>query len=168
MIKKLFKDISCLIDFLQKKEEISLQNFSEDNLKKVLLLASASYFETQIQQIVEEFANKSSNNNDALVNFLKNKAINRQYHTYFSWDANNANTFLRLFGESFKENFNSNKDSKLENSIKAFLEIGRERNRLVHQNFANYTIEKTSKEIFDLHNSAIFFVEEFKNQIMEK
>ena len=44
-------------------------------------------------------------------------------------------------------------DEKLDSSIKAFIELGRERNRLVHQNFGTYSIEKTSKEIYELYEN---------------
>jgi hypothetical protein len=53
----------------------------------------------------------------------------------------------------------SNDDDKLARGIQAFLEIGRERNRLVHQNFGTFTLEKTTDEIYQLYESAIYFVE---------
>ena len=35
-------------------------------------------------------------------------------------------------------------EAQLDESIRAFLEIGRERNRLVHQNYGMFTLEKTA------------------------
>ena len=42
-----------------------------------------------------------SNKNELLVSFVNNKAISRQYHTYFSWKDTNANSFFGLFGDIF-------------------------------------------------------------------
>ena len=52
-------------------------------------------------------------------------------------------------------------------AIEAFLEIGRERNRLVHQNFGTFTLEKTSKEIYDTYRSAVEFVEWVPRELRE-
>ena len=62
-----------------------------------------------------------------------------------------------------REKVRGNKD--LENSIGAFIEIGRDRNRLVHENFASFSLEKTSKEIYGLYRSALKFVDWFPVEI---
>ncbi len=167
IVDTLFKDISDLMKFLQDKEEISLTSFSDSNLRKNLLLASASFFENRFQSIIEKFTINKSNNCIALVSFLRNKAIKRQYHMYFNWDGNNVNSFLGLFGENFRDAFKEivNSGDDLKDSISAFLEVGRERNRLVHQDFGNYPLEKTSEEIFKLHNKAMIFVSRFESEI---
>jgi hypothetical protein len=54
-----------------------------------------------------------------------------------------------------------NKDSKLESAISAFIELGQIRNQLVHQNFADFYLEKTSEEIYKLYKDALVFVELF-------
>ncbi len=33
---------------------------------------------------------------------VKNKAVSRQYHTWFDWNANNANAFFNMFGDGFR------------------------------------------------------------------
>jgi len=93
--------------------------------------------------------------------FIKNKAITRQYHTYFHWDSRNANAFFGLFGESFKV-FMKQKvddDPNLDSAIKAFMSIGLERNRLVHQDFGNFVLEKTAADIYEQYRIALKFVE---------
>ena len=50
-------------------------------------------------------------------------------------------------------------DDQLDISVKAFLEIGRERNRLVHQDYGTFTLEKTADEIYKLYQAALTFVE---------
>jgi hypothetical protein len=51
------------------------------------------------------------------------------------------------------------KCNELENSIKSFMEIGSSRNRLVHQDYGSFTLEKTSDEVYASYNSALRFVE---------
>lgn len=50
-------------------------------------------------------------------------------------------------------------DESLKESLDAFLEIGRLRNELVHQDYANYVLLKTSTEIFKLYKTAIRFID---------
>ena len=44
-------------------------------------------------------------------------------------------------------------------TIKAFLELGDGRNRLAHQNFAAFAMEKTADEIFSLYQDAMPFID---------
>ena len=49
-------------------------------------------------------------------------------------------------------------DETLAESIRAFMEIGRERNLLVHSDYASYLINKTPEEIYTLYQKANEFV----------
>jgi hypothetical protein len=51
------------------------------------------------------------------------------------------------------------KDAALKAGLDAFMEIGRLRNELVHQDYANYVLLKTSAEIFDMYETAIQFID---------
>lgn len=167
IVDSLYNDIQELESFLNEQNEISLKSFSESNLRKNLLLASASFYEVKIQSILEDFSRERSTNCSALVAFVRNKGIKRQYHTYFNWDSNNANSFLGLFGEEFKESFKLiiANDDDIKDSISAFIEIGRERNRLVHQDFGSYTLEKTAEELFNLHKKAFIFLTKLNEEL---
>jgi len=166
VIDRLYSDFENLHRFLIDKKEIDYANFLEDSFRKNLLIASASFIEDAIQQILIDFF-KSSTKDEIIVNFLEKKAISRQYHTYFDWNSSNVNSFLRLFGKEFKNKFDSQKNEKIENYIKSFIELGRLRNELVHKNFINYTLEKTTKEIKELFDNSyqftIFFQESLNN-----
>lgn len=163
VIDKLYEDVKELLSFLEEKEEISFLNTIDKNFRKTLLMASASYFEDRFKFTLKSFVEDASKDNRLLVEFVKNKAISRQYHTYFDWDAGNANRFFALFGDTFKNYMKSQiKDNdELNQAIKAFMEIGGERNRLVHQDFGAFQIEKTADEIYKLYKSALLFVERF-------
>ena len=50
----------------------------------------------------------------------------------------------------------SNEELKIQ--MKAFLEIGNERNKMVHENFLTYSLEKTFEEIVDLYHKGKPFV----------
>jgi hypothetical protein len=94
-------------------------------------------------------------------NFVRNKAVARQYHSWFQWDENNANQFYGLFGAQFRsEMSNRVKGSDdLRTGVAAFLELGSERNRLVHQDYTTFPLDKTLDEIYALYRTALTFVE---------
>ena len=52
-------------------------------------------------------------------------------------------------------------------SILDFLEIGREKNRIVHEDFSSFFMEKTFEEINNLYLSAKIFVDWFPG-VMEE
>jgi hypothetical protein len=101
--------------------------------------------------------------------FVRKKAISRQYHTLFSWDTPNANQFFGYFGDEFRIGMSQKiqTSDKLLESIRAFMEIGRERNRLVHQDYATFPLEKTLDEIYALYQKGLYFVEILPNALRE-
>jgi hypothetical protein len=58
-------------------------------------------------------------------------------------------------------------DAQLREAIRAFIELGRTRNQLVHQNFAIFPLEKTAEEIYNLYKNALLFVEGFPSKLRE-
>jgi len=50
------------------------------------------------------------------------------------------------------------KDEELRLAVGAFMELGRDRNRLVHEDFATFVLEKTAEEIYAQYKSALCFV----------
>ena len=94
-------------------------------------------------------------------------AIERRYHVWFDWRAHNANKFFRAFGSSF-ESFMKERVRlayELDDSIRAFLEIGNLRNQMVHENFAVFYLDKTVPEIIDLYKKALGFVNAFPDDL---
>ena len=53
-------------------------------------------------------------------------------------------------------------DEAFDVGVRSFIEIGRERNRLAHQDFGSYVLEKTFDEIYDLYNRARVFPERLR------
>lgn len=165
-IQKLIDNYYELYDLLVKQGEISQSIQVNEHYRKILLLSCASYYEKQITQIIKDFVMLKTED-DRIISFVNNKAITRQYHTYFQWDqTNNINQFLGLFGAEFKKTISKEIKSsdELSKQISSFLEIGAERNKMVHQNFLEYQLEKTFDEIVKLHKEALNFINYIKSK----
>lgn len=171
IIDQLYKDGNELVNYLKSQQQLSFYNEAENSFRKTILLSAASYFEKEITDTIVEFAKFHTNDNVLVISIIKQKAISRQYHTYFDWDqASNANKFFSLFGEEFKNMMikKVKDEDRLNQSIKAFLEIGQERNKMVHQNFAEIVIDKTAEEIYKLYQDSLFFVRTIKQELIQE
>jgi hypothetical protein len=166
IIDRIYQDNLDLLKFLEEKNEPSFMIQFNTVFTKTLLLSAASYFEHEICRMIQSFIERKTQNDECITTIVKQKAIERQYHTYFDWDGKNANKFFSLFGRTFKEkrlqDVKENPD--LQFAIKSFLEIGSERNKLVHQNFADCTVEKTAAEVYELYQQASIFIDFLDNQ----
>jgi hypothetical protein len=163
VVDTLHAQFSDLVQLLDQGGEISLRALADDSFRKSLLLCAASYFEHELTMSLIAFVEEASNSNLLITSFLRNKAISRQYHTWFKWEDNNANQFFGLFGSDFRDYMKAlvKTEVDLDESIRAFLEIGRERNRLVHQDYGTFTLEKTANEIYQRYGQAQRFVDRF-------
>ena len=161
VVDVLHEDFSALLSVLDEADEVSLRAVADDNFRKSLLLAAASCFERRMTETVLSFVEDAAHRNLLVTALVRNKAVSRQYHTWFQWDAGNANSFFGLFGSGFRDFMKSRigEDDDLDDAVRTFLEIGRERNRLVHQDFGAFPPEKTTEEIHALYRRALRFVE---------
>jgi hypothetical protein len=159
IVHRLYEDFTALTGALGQAVEPSLCVTANDCFRKALLLAAASHFERTITASVLAYVEASSQKNPLVREFVRQKGLSRQYHTLFQWDGKNANKFFSLFGDDFRKHAEKcvRGDSKLEDGIKAFLELGDDRNRLVHEDFGNFSLEKTADEIFALFERAQTF-----------
>ncbi|MDC7243582.1 MAG: HEPN domain-containing protein [Sphaerochaetaceae bacterium] len=169
IIDNLYNEINDIILKLENESEISLALDAKRHFTKIFVLSSASYFEDEIQKILEKFVTITSSEDKRLINFVRKKAILFQYHTYFDWGEKgnplkprkNANSFFAMFGNEFKERINDEiKDKEdVKKSIECFIELGHIRNILVHNNFAAYNnIPKTLEEFYSMYLSAEGFI----------
>ncbi len=97
VVDRLHGEFSSLIAFLETASEVSLRSTADDNLRKALLLAAASHFETRMTDVVLLFVSKVTNQHQLITSLVRNKAIARQYHTWFTSDSKNANSFFAMF-----------------------------------------------------------------------
>lgn len=160
-IDRLYEEAAAVIRTLQQSPEVSLQVIAGDHFRKALLLGAASYFEQRVCACVLGFVRERSDGSLLVESFVRNKAVARQYHTWFQWEARNANYFFGLFGSRFKALMEKRVDEsdELRAAIRAFLEVGSERNKLVHQDYATFSLEKTFDEIYFLYQTALRFVD---------
>jgi hypothetical protein len=130
-------------------------------MPKIVLLAAASYLEVEVQRIVMEFYEEVTTTHPEAVAFVRNKAIKRQYHTYFAWDDGRANGFFGLFGDTCLNHYKSllRTDQELAQNVKDFCLLGSLRNQLVHGNYAAFNLDKTAEEVYGLYLSAAQFVD---------
>jgi hypothetical protein len=156
-----------VLRLLEGAGEPSLRSAAEDTMRKALLIAAASYFERRITECVTDFVGRVTGQTELVVEFVRNKAVTRQYHSWFAWEANNANAFFGLFGKPFREYMEAQvrTDAELDQSIRAFLELGLDRNRLVHQDFASFALQKTTDEIYDAFRKGMVFARKFPDML---
>jgi len=167
VVDRLYREFQELVSYLDKGAELSLRSTADENFRKALLMAAASYFERRVCDDLVEFFESMSSKNPLVREFIKKKAISRQYHTFFDWESRNANLFYGLFGDEFKSfmRIEIKDDPEFEQCASAFIELGRERNRLVHQDFGTFPLEKTSDEIYQLYQRALYFVENMPSKL---
>ena len=160
-VDRLHDEFGALIALLDAQNEPSLRASVDDNFRRSLLLAAASYFESRMTSCVLAFAEEVTGTDTLLTEFVRIKGVERLYHTWFSWKDNNATTFFSLFGSEFKALMKASvaQDEQLESAISSFMEIGRDRNRLVHENFASFTLEKTADDIYAAYKNGLHFVD---------
>lgn len=170
-IAKTLEDYREVISRLNVTNDPSLHSFTQNEFCKALLLSSASYFEHRITSLIEEVVRLASHDSDMVRAMVKQKVIDRQYHTYFNWKEtklSSINPFLSLFGETFSASFKAIvKDNEtLAASVLAFMEVGGLRNQLVHLNYVTFPINKTFDEVISLYGSSVLFVKELEKQLM--
>lgn len=159
-IKRQYQDSQELYTYLLDKGEISFATYIDNVYKKVLVLSAASYFESKISELIFKYAITASGSDKRIVTLIESKVIERQYHTLFDWKANNTNTFWKLFGEATKDSVRQkiNNDEKLKAAEQSFIDLGRQRNLLVHENFAEFDVNTTVEEIYNKYLQACNFI----------
>ena len=161
IVDSLHSEIEDLLAFLDKSNEISLRNTVDGNFRKALLLAAASNYEKRLTDAVVNFVQEVTSRDHVVSWLVQNRVVARHYHTWFDWNQANANHFFGMFGQSFRRHVQSviREDDGLSLSVRAFLEIGRDRNRMVHDDFGSFSLEKTSGEIYETYQIGSRFVE---------
>ena len=159
-VDRMYEDFAEASSYLMAHQP-SLGLTADEAFRKNLLVASASYFEERVKEIILDYVRESTDGNDRIAEFVRVKVTERGYHGLFDWNARNANQFWSSFGTSFNSAMRGKiqEEPRLSEAIRAFLELGKERNRLVHQNFGLFSLEKTSVEIYKSYKIALEFVE---------
>lgn len=167
VVDRLYSDFKLIIEQID-LSEISLRNSAEEIFQKSLYVAIGSYFERRIGAIVLELVGRSSGDSALVTEFVRNKAISRQYYTYFDWDKANANKFFSLFGAEFRAYMSEyvSENPEYGDAIRAFMRVGDVRNEVAH-NFEHVSIDTTTGDIYELYKSALLFVDQIPRRFDE-
>lgn len=159
-VTRLYDEAAAIINYLLGQGRVSESNSVADIYRKSLLLGCASYFEHILTNAVSQYVIEKSGKSTILHSLIKNKVINRQYHSWFDWDKGNGNKFYTMLGSEFKAAIGKDlkDDTILKKGESDFVELGNERNKLVHQNFSNFALELTLDEILSKYHSAVVYV----------
>lgn len=161
VIDKLYKDYKDQHARLIDVGEVTIANAYQSQFSKVLLLASASYFESATIIVIHNMLNPSQCSITKL--FIDNKALKRQFHSLFEWERRDAgvNRFFSLFGADFKDFMKEKvkQDDLLKQSMGDFIELGDQRNKLVHENYASFRLNLTTEEIYRKFKNAHIFID---------
>lgn len=160
-VKTFYERQSELIKHLLEAKELSFAQDAEQMLQRNLPLAAASFLEERVCALLLKFVDVRTGGCTELRSLVEIKAVKRQYHSLFEWDQPNGfNKFFSLFGPEFKNAVITEiaEDPGLRRAAREFIEIGSLRNKIVHQNYATFVVDKSAAEIFVLFEGAIRFV----------
>ena len=157
-----------LIEYLLSNNQVSYASDANDNFRRSLVIAIASFFEEEISGIVRKLPLLHANGNVFLVSLIEKKAISRQYHTYFDWERSNANSFFSMFGAEYKAACEKkfNEDPALKAGVLAFLSLGATRNLIAHGNYIAFNVDKTPEDIVKEFRQAMVFVEYVRSSLL--
>ncbi len=173
-VEELLRDHRELVEYLESGNSLLLRDRAESAFAKTLLIAAASYFEGRLTQMIIDLYLEMTQGVEELAEFVKRQAIGRRFAQLFQWGSDespgrNANSFYILFGDGFsahmKQRVQDNRD--FDESVKAFLEIGNLRNQMVHENYADFQLNKTVEDVYSLYTRAARFVDKFPDAIRQ-
>ena len=168
-VETFYNNSTTLLSLLTDSGEISLQVWASDYLRRFLVVVSATYFETEIIRILKDLA--SSHSTSVFLKTFVHSTVDRQFFNYFDWHAQNANKFFSLFGDQLKGEVAADvaSNSYLDDAIKAFMEICRTRNGLVHDelNLETADLPKTTQEYFELFQKGLTFLDYLEHKLTQ-
>lgn len=166
-VESLYADYVGLVEDLSNSNNPSGLAALNRSYHKVVLIAAASNLEAQVKRIMKEVFEREGR--PELGTFVEKRVMARNYHTLFEWDRGKATGFFASFGDNCSKRFKSMlvNDSEFRQEHDAFMKLGGLRNRLVHQDYASFSLDDTPDELIGLYRNAIRFPERFKAIILE-
>jgi hypothetical protein len=146
----------------------SLRQLYLDDPRSWLVLSAASLFEHRITEALLTYAERVSNSDGCVISLIRNKAMKRQFHTFFEWGKRKLGAFPTLLGEKLGQKLKKTcATSPGKKQMEAFLEIGELRNCLVHQNYAEFALDKSADDVRRLCEHADLFVEQVEGLLAQ-
>jgi len=161
IIEEMYRRHRELRTYLEENKELSFLTLIDEEFRRTLVLAIASSFEDVMQITVQDFVKSKSAGSLEILSLINIRFIKRQYHSWFDWEKRNVNKFWSFFGDEFKSlrlaDLSAN--AGLSDSMRDFIELGELRNRIVHQNFALFSVDLSVEDIYKKYLSASDFID---------
>jgi hypothetical protein len=156
--------------YLIDAREVSYATDFNTSFRRSLVLAIASFFEHEVTAVMREIPVQHAEGCDIIASLLERQVIRRKYHTFFDWDDLKPMPFFALFGDAYKTMAQTRvkADAEVGAAMRAFLELGQIRNRLVHGNFVAFDIDKTPDELIGQFRIAQKFIAFMKETLLAK
>jgi hypothetical protein len=166
-VNTMFEDYQGLVRDLRGMSPSGLSALNR-SYHKHLLVAAASDLESRVKELVPEIFLRHGR--DELSAFVAKNVLSRGYSTLFSWNDETAQPFFAGFGEACGKGFKARlkTDDALKTEHDAFMRLGNLRNRVVHNNYAMYSIELTPAEVIELYHQAVQFTHRFEDLIFSQ
>jgi RiboL-PSP-HEPN len=166
VVDEFYNDYRQLVALLNGPETASLRVSMNDKLSRALVLVIANFYEGDIKEILLNlFRTKSSS---PLIHPFLESSMERRYHEFFDWKAQNANKFFAMFGDAFRRQAMEDvrNTRELEEGVRAFMEIGQMRNVLAHEQLLGVLLPKTADEYYALHQKALVFIQYLRERLV--
>lgn len=166
VVDEFYNDYRQLVELLDGPDTASLRISINDKLSRALVLVIANFYEGEIKGILLNLFQTRSTS--PLIPPFLQSSMERRYHEYFDWKANNANKFFAMFGDDFRRRaFEDVRTTRaLEEGMQAFMEIGQMRNVLAHEQLLGVPLPKTADEYYALHQKALVFIQYLRDRLV--
>lgn len=167
-VERVYNELRAVRALLTERGEPSDLVAFEQLSAKTLLLCAASFFERYISASLLETAG-ATGTSPIFRTFIEKQALERKYHSMFDWDRSNTNKFFALFGPDIRDWMKGiiDADDALAASVREFIFLNSERNKLVHGNFAAISTDVTVEEVWQKFTAAEKFSEWLVGKLKE-
>lgn len=141
-----------------------------DIFHKYATIAAASRLEEETKQLLRDMPEEIPAG--APMKFIERKDISHGFHKLFAWERSNANKFFSQFDDDSGKfsTFMGKKgeeDTDFKEEAICFVHLGRERNRIVHNDLAEAKVEWTGRDIMDRFERGRKFLSNFRTYALE-
>lgn len=145
---------------------LSLLVAAEDALRRNLLIAAASFFEHELGGRIDRVFSGQGCSPEC-ISLIRNKAITRQFYSYFDFKSINTNRLFASFGVDCKDRASAELKASVElkEAERSFIELCALRNNMVHENFAAFSMDASSDEIYQKFEKGCLFLDFFEKII---
>lgn len=169
-VEEFYRSHAELGAYLLNAKELTYATDFNTTFRRSLVLAIASFFEHEVTTVLREIPLRHAPRSAFIAAAFERQVITRKYHTYFDWDNLKPGQFFILFGDGYKElaRVRMRQDPLVGAAVASFLELGQTRNKLVHQNFVSFAVDKTPEELIVQFRAALPFVAFLRETLLSR